>query len=854
MSGVAVSRGGAPALATAGTGDVLSGTIGALLARGMGTFEAACAGVEAHRRAGRIAAARIGSADSVIAGDVVDALAEALVVGPRTGAGGRRGAIPAPSSETAPASRASLSAGAELCAVVKADAYGHGAAECAAAAGRGGAGMLAVATGAEAHELRAAGVELPILTMGALTDHELDLALEARSEVAVWGRHFLEAVASRGRALGVTPRVHVKYDTGMGRLGERDPRRGERAARARRGLRRGRAGALWTHFATADEPGSGYFEQQLGRFMDLAQAVRADKHQSLRLHAANSAATLRDPASHLDMVRCGVAIYGLDPFQEDPAARQLEPAMSVRSYVAAVKRFEHGASAGYGQSWRAPADTFVGVVPVGYGDGIRRALTNNSEVLVGGRRYPVVGTISMDNLTIDLGPETEVAIGDEVTLIGDPGIRAHPRRGGREAAGDDQLRDRLRRLAPRPARALAVNTRELSDRLAGSPAAAIVWNELAGDGIWVVGGAVRDAVLGRDVVDVDLAVAEGERDAAKAIARAAAATPSSSRPSSRHGEPSHPRGGTSTWRRLRGAGIEADLGARDFTINAIAMPVASTGADPLDPTGGLADLEAGVLRAPSAGAFEDDPLRLLRAARLVAELGFRIDEETLELGRAAAPRAGEPAGERQLSELQLLFASSDPVAGIEALHELGAMGGVLPEVEGMKGIEQNPNHHLDVHGHTIEVLRRLMELESDLERVAGERAGELREMLAEPLADSFTRGEALRFGALLHDIGKPATRDQAGGYITFVGHDHVGAGMVEALSERLKASRALTAYLRGVTLHHLRLASSRPSAPFRRGGFTSICWRPSRCRPTSPCSPSPTGSPPGARGRSPRPR
>ena len=359
----------------------------------------------------------------------------------------------------------------------------------------------------------------------------------------------------------------------------------------------------------------------------------------------------------------------------------------------------------------------------------------------------------------------------------------------------------------------------MSDRLARARRRpAIVWNELAGDGIWVVGGAVRDAVLGRDVVDVDLAVAEGERDAAKAIARAAG------------GHAFELSAEFATWRavapegwhvdvaRLRGAGIESDLGARDFTINAIAMPVASTGTDPLDPTGGLADLEAGVLRAPSAGAFEDDPLRLLRAARLVAELGFRIDGETLELGRAAAPRAGEPAGERQLSELQLLFASSDPVAGIEALHELGAMGGVLPEVEGMKGIEQNPNHHLDVHGHTIEVLRRLMELESDLERVAGERAGDLREMLAEPLADSFTRGEALRFGALLHDIGKPATRDQAGGYITFVGHDHVGAGMVEALSERLKASRALTTYLRGVTLHHLRLGfltAERPLPPRR---------------------------------------
>ncbi len=313
-----------------------------------------------------------------------------------------------------------LSTGSELCAVVKADAYGHGAAQCAAAAGRGGAGMLAVATGVEAHELRAAGTELPILTMGALTDSELDLALEARSEVAVWGRRFLELVASRGRALGITPRVHVKYDTGMGRLGERDAR----VVRDLLGLAAENPevelAALWTHFATADEPGSRYLTQQFERFMELADVARA-RHPSLRLHAANSAATLSDPATHLDMVRCGVAVYGLDPFQEDPGPRELEPAMALRSYLAAVKRFEPGASAGYGQSWRAPSGTFVGVVPVGYGDGVRRALTNNAEVLVGGRRYPVVGTVSMDSLTIDLGPEPAAAIGDEVILIGAQG-------------------------------------------------------------------------------------------------------------------------------------------------------------------------------------------------------------------------------------------------------------------------------------------------------------------------------------------------------------------------------------------------------------------------------------------------
>jgi alanine racemase len=121
------------------------------------------------------------------------------------------------------------------------------------------------------------------------------------------------------------------------------------------------------------------------------------------------------------MARCGVAIYGLDPFQADPTERGLTPAMSLRSYVADVKRFSVGDSAGYGQTWRAPADTWVGVLPLGYGDGVRRALSNNAEVLVRGRRHPLVGTVSMDNVTIDLGPETEVEAGDEAVLIGSQG-------------------------------------------------------------------------------------------------------------------------------------------------------------------------------------------------------------------------------------------------------------------------------------------------------------------------------------------------------------------------------------------------------------------------------------------------
>jgi len=313
-----------------------------------------------------------------------------------------------------------LADGVQLCAVVKANGYGHGAVECARAALAGGASWLAVAAAGEAAELRLHLPDARILTMGALTEGELDAALGAASDVAVWQPAFLELIAERGHELGVRPRLHVKYDSGMGRLGQRDPdvvlSLIDRVAADERLELVG----LWTHFATADEPESAFFGEQLELFAGLADRVHAD-HPDVLLHAANSAATLRDPDAHFDMVRCGIAIYGLDPFQADPAAQRLEPALELRSYVADVKLFEPGASAGYGQRWRAPAETWVGVLPIGYGDGVRRGLTNNAEVLVGGARYPLVGTVSMDNVTIDVGPDHAVAAGSPAVLIGAQG-------------------------------------------------------------------------------------------------------------------------------------------------------------------------------------------------------------------------------------------------------------------------------------------------------------------------------------------------------------------------------------------------------------------------------------------------
>jgi alanine racemase len=315
---------------------------------------------------------------------------------------------------------AQLTDGAELCAVVKADGYGHGADDCASAALKGGATRLAVATAAEAEQIGRRFAGVPLLTMGAQTAEELAAALSAGSEVAVWREDFRLLAAEEGRAMGRLARVHIKYDSGMGRLGTADPDEALALVRASAEDPHLRLVGLWTHFATADDTDSDFFDEQLGRFGRLVEQVRAD-HPGITVHAANSAAVFRDPAAHFDMVRCGIAIYGLDPFGEDPAAQGLEPALSLHSYVADVKRFEAGTSAGYGRTWKAPVDTWVGVLPIGYGDGIRRQLSNNGEVLVGGRRYPLVGTVSMDNITIDLGPETEVEPGAEAVLIGSQG-------------------------------------------------------------------------------------------------------------------------------------------------------------------------------------------------------------------------------------------------------------------------------------------------------------------------------------------------------------------------------------------------------------------------------------------------
>ena len=304
------------------------------------------------------------------------------------------------------------SGSATVCAVVKANGYGHGMAESARAALAGGARWLAVATAGEAAALRAGGFDVPILVMGALTPEETAVALEAGADIVGWTDAFVDLVESLGGG-----RVHVKYDTGMGRLGTRSPDEATEIAERLAGSGNSTLAGLMTHFATADDHDDRFFDTQLERFREWA-APLSERFPDALVHAANSAAVLREPDAAFDMVRPGVALYGLDPFGEDAGSQGLEPALEVSSWVAAVKECPAGESVGYGRAFVAGAPTVIATVPVGYGDGWRRALGNRSRAIAGGSVHPVVGTISMDNLTLDLGPEGRLEPGAEVVLLG----------------------------------------------------------------------------------------------------------------------------------------------------------------------------------------------------------------------------------------------------------------------------------------------------------------------------------------------------------------------------------------------------------------------------------------------------
>lgn len=325
-------------------------------------------------------------------------------------------------------------------------------------------------------------------------------------------------------------------------------------------------------------------------------------------------------------------------------------------------------------------------------------------------------------------------------------------------------------------------------------------------GSWIVGGALRDELLGREVTDIDIAV-EGDPELAARELAAELGGPvfQLSEAFGAWRVVDRRVGRVYDFAPLQGETIEEDLAKRDFTVNAMARPLgpggpaSAQGGELIDPLGGRADLEARTLRVLGPAAYENDPLRPLRLARFAAELGFTPDAETERLTAAAAPRVGEASGERIFAELRRLVVAPGVVEGLALADRLGLVRAVLPELADLHDVEQSHFHHLDVYGHTVEVLERLIELES-------EAGGELRELLDEPLADELTRGEALRLGALLHDIGKPATHHvREDGRVTFMGHDRLGREMVRAICRRLKTSEKLCRFLEGVTRHHLVL-------------------------------------------------
>jgi poly(A) polymerase len=331
---------------------------------------------------------------------------------------------------------------------------------------------------------------------------------------------------------------------------------------------------------------------------------------------------------------------------------------------------------------------------------------------------------------------------------------------------------------------------------------------------WIVGGSLRDELLGRPVRDVDVTVAGDPAQAARALAEQVRG------PVFRLSE------AFGAWRvidrraervydfaPLQGETIEADLAKRDFTVNAMARPIelealgAPGGDAPLiDPLGGRADLDSRTLRVLGPEAYESDPLRTLRLARFAAELGFAPDPETERLTQAVAPRVADAAGERVFGELRRLVVADGVLAGLGLADRLGVLDAVLPELTALHGVDQSDYHHLDVYDHTLEVLGQQLEVETRLDELFGADAARLRGVLAEPLGDELTRGEAMRFAALVHDIGKPPTRDvRADGRITFMGHDALGERMVHDLCRRLRTSERFARFLAGLTRHHLVL-------------------------------------------------
>jgi alanine racemase len=301
-------------------------------------------------------------------------------------------------------------------AVVKADGYGHGALPVARAALAAGATWLGACSLAEALDLREGGVTARVMSWLDVPETDLAPGIEAGIDLSASSVRELAAIADSARRTGRTARVHLKIDTGLARNGCQPhdwPDLVDAAAKAQAGGHVEVVG-VWSHLACADEPGHPATDRQAERFGQAYEAAQAAGLNPMR-HLANSAATLDRPDLHFDLVRVGIAMYGLNPM---PYRENLRPAMTFRSSVALAKRVPRGESVSYGHTWTATKDTNLALVPVGYADGVSRALSNRMDVFLAGKRRPIVGRVCMDQIVVDCGDDT-VAEGEEVVLFGD---------------------------------------------------------------------------------------------------------------------------------------------------------------------------------------------------------------------------------------------------------------------------------------------------------------------------------------------------------------------------------------------------------------------------------------------------
>lgn len=327
---------------------------------------------------------------------------------------------------------------AELCAVVKADGYGHGAVDVAKAAVEGGATWLAVAVVEEGLELREAGIRVPVVVLSEQRREAMEEAIRNGIELAVYTENGIDDAEAAAEALGTqagspaVADVHLKVDTGMHRVGA-DPQDAVALARRIDSSGRLRLASVWTHLAVADgtsESDEEFTRSQIGLYEAVLGAVDAEGIRVPMRHASNSAGALAYPEARYDMVRCGIALYGELPARElapvvaelGDLGEELRPVLSLRSRVSQVRRLSAGERPSYGRRRPLPADADVAVVPIGYADGVPRAyFERGGSVLVGGRRCVLAGTVTMDMIVVDCGNGSGVAVGDDVVLIGSAG-------------------------------------------------------------------------------------------------------------------------------------------------------------------------------------------------------------------------------------------------------------------------------------------------------------------------------------------------------------------------------------------------------------------------------------------------